>query len=181
MATATFDYPAGIPPGSPAAAVIRESSVCAESSPLRNWGTPAPPVFTSLAPAQPENGVSGLGEDGEDRDGSIKNLAVIWESKDLNPHGIFGPHNTLLVDDTPSKARRNPENLLWIPSFSLEIDPRGDRHLEDLERYLEHLSRAAAIDGPQFDVRDYVRRTVPPWGRPDTTSLATDFEGLSIS
>lgn len=32
----------------------------------------------------------------------------------------FGPKNTIVVDDEPSKTRAHSDNLLWIPQYNVE-------------------------------------------------------------
>lgn len=60
-----------------------------------------------------------------------KDLRVLWDvSVD------FGPHNTVLIDDSPHKGSLNPANLLHVPTFSTKTDP-DESHLLRLIAYLD--------------------------------------------
>ena len=96
-----------------------------------------------------------------------KDLEKIWSRYD----GEFSAVNTVLVDDSVYKARKQPENHLHIPSWEVIPDDFimsstvvaddlivafEDRRLEYLAQYLEQL----VSDGPG-DVREYLRSKPP--------------------
>lgn len=76
----------------------------------------------------------------------LKELAKLWRDE---PHlSRFGPSNTLLVDDSPHKAARNPPNTAIHPrefvagrAADAALGPGGA-----LRAYLERLADAPAVD-----------------------------------
>jgi hypothetical protein len=65
--------------------------------------------------------------DSESEHSTIKDIQLLWDYKLGVKEGTgdtvsFGPHNTVIVDDEPSKTRGHSDNLLWIPQFTVE-DP----------------------------------------------------------
>lgn len=66
--------------------------------------------------------------DTESEHSTIKDIQLLWDYKlgireGQTPKDVsFGPHNTVIVDDEPSKTRGHSDNLLWIPQFTVE-DP----------------------------------------------------------
>uniref|UniRef100_A0ACD5UXA1 Uncharacterized protein n=2 Tax=Avena sativa TaxID=4498 RepID=A0ACD5UXA1_AVESA len=95
----------------------------------------------------------------------LKELKKLWNKEDPDlpwEQGEFSPSNTLLVDDSPYKALRNPPYTAIFPqpySYHIEEDeslgPGGD-----LRVYLENI---AAAD----DVQHYVQEQ--PFGQPSIT------------
>ncbi|KAJ3358939.1 hypothetical protein GGF32_009867 [Allomyces javanicus] len=67
----------------------------------------------------------------------------------------YGPHNTVMVDDSLFKCRRHPRNALLCPAwdlFATETAPGDDATLLDLAAYLRLLVRAQPAD-----VRDWLQ------------------------
>ena len=105
--------------------------------------------------------------DSETEFATLKDLNMIWNYRlgvtdehrtkfgaDFN----FGPKNTVVVDDEPSKTRAHADNLLWIPQYSVEDNLAGtvDPSLgfdQALELLLGELSE---ID----DVRDVLPKKI---------------------
>ncbi|CAM0905184.1 unnamed protein product [Alopecurus aequalis] len=95
----------------------------------------------------------------------LKELKKLWNKEDRNlpwEQGEFSPSNTLLVDDSPYKALRNPPYTAIFPqsySYHIEKDdslgPGGD-----LRVYLENIAAAE-------DVQRYVQEH--PFGQPSIT------------
>ncbi|KAJ1293547.1 hypothetical protein BS78_01G076600 [Paspalum vaginatum] len=95
----------------------------------------------------------------------LKELRKLWNKEELDlpwEQGDYSPSNTLLVDDSPYKALRNPPHTAIFPhSYSYlnwndnSLGPGGD-----LRVYLQHL---AAADDVQCFVRNY------PFGQPSIT------------
>jgi hypothetical protein len=50
---------------------------------------------------------------------TLKDLNVIWSNESLNPHRLWHEGNTVLIDDSPSKASLTPFNVLPVPTFQL--------------------------------------------------------------
>jgi len=95
----------------------------------------------------------------------LKELKKLWNKEDPDlpwEQGEFSPSNTLLVDDSPYKALRNPPYTAIFPqSYSYHI--KEDESLGpggDLRVYLENI---AAAD----DVQHYVQEH--PFGQPSIT------------
>lgn len=95
----------------------------------------------------------------------LKELKKLWNKEDPNlpwEQGEFSPSNTLLVDDSPYKALRNPPNTAIFPQ-SYTYHNQEDNSLGpggDLRVYLENI---AAAD----DVQRYVQEH--PFGQPSIT------------
>ncbi|KAL6647201.1 hypothetical protein ACP70R_014638 [Stipagrostis hirtigluma subsp. patula] len=95
----------------------------------------------------------------------LKEMYKIWNKEDSDlpwDQGDYSPSNTLLVDDSPYKALRNPPHTAIFPhpySYKNEKDdslgPRGELRL-----YLENL---ATVDDVQHYVKDH------PFGQPAIT------------
>ena len=83
-----------------------------------------------------------------------KDLNVIFNSKKLSKKNRWTETNTLLVDDSPSKAKTHPQNLYVVPTFNvLEKDPASDNTLEVLADWLQHLADSSEY----HDVRDAIK------------------------
>ena len=87
----------------------------------------------------------------------LKELSKLWAN--LNPEQ-FGPSNSLLVDDSPYKALKNPPNTAIFPR-SYTADEADDNFLGVLQKYLEGLRDS-------LDVQKYVSEN--PIGEPSITS-----------
>ncbi|KAL7750654.1 hypothetical protein RI367_003996 [Sorochytrium milnesiophthora] len=80
----------------------------------------------------------------------------------------YGPHNTLIIDDSIHKLSKHPRNALIIPSWNLldpRADPLGDRQLSLLTQYLTSLNQHLANESTKksvahaaTDLRDYIAR-----------------------
>ncbi|KAJ7551297.1 hypothetical protein O6H91_06G009100 [Diphasiastrum complanatum] len=100
----------------------------------------------------------------------LKELSKLWEKLKSSLHleaGEYGPSNTLLVDDSPYKALRNPPHTAIFPR------PYKAHDLEDfslngvLRKYLEGLCKAV-------DVQSYVKQN--PFGEPSITAGSLFWE-----
>lgn len=72
----------------------------------------------------------------------VKNLELIFDSEDLSDNGRWNSTNTILVDDSISKARKTPRNLLHILKFDVEntkVDSNQDTELKRLSEWLRLL------------------------------------------
>ena len=76
---------------------------------------------------------------------SLKNLQIVWEQ-----FSQWGPNNTILIDDSPSKARLCPHNCALVREWSNEdVNSDSDDDLLALKEYLEWL-----VD--ENDFRDFI-------------------------
>eukprot|EP00759_Apiculatamorpha_spiralis_P020451 PhF_6_TR25802/c0_g1_i1/m.36409 len=89
----------------------------------------------------------------EDKYATEKNLEKVWANPSL--YGVWGPHNTILVDDTPSKGSSCPQNILVVPTFDRK-DKVSDDVFRELGRFLMEEVRGAE------DVREAVKKWVCP-------------------
>jgi hypothetical protein len=63
---------------------------------------------------------------------TLKDLNTIWRHASLNPHRKWNEGNTVLIDDSPSKAARNPSNVLPVTTFELKpVVQGGGERAED--------------------------------------------------
>ncbi|KAJ2995747.1 hypothetical protein HDV02_000491 [Globomyces sp. JEL0801] len=84
----------------------------------------------------------------------IKDLSIIYNSSELNKDGLWSPENTILVDDTITKAKKDPKNILVIPEFDVSnsnVNCQEDVELLRLKQWLEKLE-----DRILPDVRDVI-------------------------
>eukprot|EP00158_Paraphelidium_tribonemae_P005293 Partr_v1_DN27267_c0_g2_i1_m38518 len=72
-----------------------------------------------------------------------KDLSKIWNVADTK----WSAANTVLIDDSVHKARKQPRNHILIPEFDVSLDLlRQDSHLHSLLEYLVELSRTNPSD-----------------------------------
>ncbi|KAL2623630.1 hypothetical protein R1flu_003835 [Riccia fluitans] len=75
-----------------------------------------------------------------------KELSKLWSGE----HGVtwgkdvFGPSNTILIDDDPAKIEKNPPNTAILLKTYRVTDPEDD-HLEKLQKYLGLLADAKDV------------------------------------
>ncbi|KAI8896696.1 NLI interacting factor-like phosphatase-domain-containing protein [Globomyces pollinis-pini] len=84
----------------------------------------------------------------------IKDLSIIYNSSEFNKDGLWSPENTILVDDTITKAKKDPKNILVIPEFDVSnsnVNCQEDVELLRLKQWLEKLE-----DRILPDVRDVI-------------------------
>ncbi|XP_076918462.1 uncharacterized protein LOC143578886 [Bidens hawaiensis] len=103
----------------------------------------------------------------------LKELKKLWEKQDPNlpwDRGVYDASNTLLLDDSPYKALRNPPHTAIFPyTYSyLDAHDNGLGPDGDLRNYLERL---AASD----NVQKFVEQN--PFGQPPITrdNISWDF------
>ena len=66
---------------------------------------------------------------------TVKDLSRVWRSDFLD--GKWTADNTILIDDTESKGKATPANILRIPIFSVgDHDCEADNHLLHIAQYL---------------------------------------------
>jgi hypothetical protein len=80
-------------------------------------------------------------------DNVVKNLDIVFKSKELSDEYFWTNKNTILIDDSPSKARKQPENLLTLPTFTV-LDPTKDPQKDD---YLLRLLKWTEMIPSDFD------------------------------
>lgn len=90
----------------------------------------------------------------------MRDMTKIWSAVDTPGYG-FNATNTLMIDDSNTKMREHPGNLIVVPEFTEELVVSGaDDTLEQLQNILLQVLRAvdACIDvDPAFDVRGIMR------------------------
>ncbi|PWZ39817.1 hypothetical protein Zm00014a_022679 [Zea mays] len=93
----------------------------------------------------------------------LKELKKLWDDLPWRQQGEFSPSNTLLLDDSPYKALRNPPHTAIFPCPYSYKDDKDDALGPggDLRLYLESLATTA--DDVQRYVRDH------PFGQPPIT------------
>ncbi|KAJ3052639.1 hypothetical protein HK097_005916, partial [Rhizophlyctis rosea] len=95
--------------------------------------------------------IGGQGRDWE----TTKNLRAFWEDVSetgANSSQMWSETNTILIDDTSTKAAHTPDNGLHLPTFTYTdatLDAPNDDSLLNVLKYLDDI-RAR---GPQTDVR----------------------------
>jgi hypothetical protein len=72
------------------------------------------------------------------RNGRIKDLRQVWNNPELRDRG-WNQHNTIVIDDSPSKLSYQPKNLVVVSSFDSNM-LTSDRGLIDTLEYLIELS-----------------------------------------
>lgn len=79
-----------------------------------------------------------------------KDLYKVWKA---NP-GVYGPTNTIMIDDSPKKLGNLTANLLCVPEYDLAQNPfasRTDQTMNILDAYLRRL-----VESSPPDVREYI-------------------------
>jgi hypothetical protein len=92
---------------------------------------------------------------GTKSDQVVKNLDLVFNSK---LYGNWNCSNTILIDDTKHKARRQPRNLLCIPKFDVSDPTRDstqDTALLQLAQWLTEL------ESDFEDIRDVLQNRPP--------------------
>ncbi|XP_008670998.1 probable C-terminal domain small phosphatase [Zea mays] len=100
----------------------------------------------------------------------LKELKKLWDDLPWRQQGEFSPSNTLLLDDSPYKALRNPPHTAIFPCPYSYKDDKDDALGPggDLRLYLESLATTA--DDVQRYVRDH------PFGQPPITEAHKHWE-----
>jgi hypothetical protein len=49
----------------------------------------------------------------------VKNMDTVFQSKTLSKNFHWNAQNTVLIDDTLTKAKKQPDNILLIPTFDV--------------------------------------------------------------
>ncbi|KAL2622997.1 hypothetical protein R1flu_003202 [Riccia fluitans] len=78
----------------------------------------------------------------------LKELSKLWDKCDPAlpwEKGDFGPSNTVLIDDSPYKALRNPPHTGIFPKSYKATDPEDSYLVEELRKYLEGLVHATDV------------------------------------
>ncbi|KAF1814625.1 hypothetical protein P152DRAFT_393681 [Eremomyces bilateralis CBS 781.70] len=94
-----------------------------------------------------------------------KRLSAIWRDKGIqksHPRAAkgekWGPHNTVLIDDSREKASSEPYNLICIPEFvaekKAEGKPEGEAEARVLMKVLEYLDEAKYWSNISAFIRD---------------------------
>ncbi|KND01189.1 uncharacterized protein SPPG_04279 [Spizellomyces punctatus DAOM BR117] len=115
---------------------------------------------------------------GRDRDWEAKkDLRKVWADRTVNPHGRWTERNTILIDDTSSKASFTPANCLHLPTFTVcdpNFDCINDTSLLSLIKYLDALRQSDVTD-----VREYFK-THPAFHVADTGKATHPHEQFAI-
>ncbi|KAL5987877.1 hypothetical protein ACLOJK_035633 [Asimina triloba] len=97
----------------------------------------------------------------------LKELRKLWDKEEPDlpwEKGDYGPANTLLLDDSPYKALRNPVNIasFWCPGGDLRVYLEGIAMADDVPHYVERHpfgQRAITDTNPSWSF--YLQITVP--------------------
>eukprot|EP00743_Colponemidia_sp_Colp-15_P010884 GILK01012055.1.p1 GENE.GILK01012055.1~~GILK01012055.1.p1 ORF type:complete len:266 (-),score=23.88 GILK01012055.1:170-943(-) len=98
---------------------------------------------------------------------TLKDLQSVWAK-----YPQYGPTNTVLIDDSPSKAAKQPNNHILVPEFayeSLQEAFESDPTLENLTMYLSQL-RHHFDSSADRDVRSFISQS--PFYRPVSSDSA---------
>ncbi|KAJ9089028.1 hypothetical protein DSO57_1016968 [Entomophthora muscae] len=91
-----------------------------------------------------------------DKCDSFKDLSKLWASLDRRYSSLigykFGEHNTVIIDDSPTKIKYQPSNQIRIAEYA-KVDPE-DIELQQLKSYFEALLEN--LNSDSFDIRDYL-------------------------
>jgi len=109
-------------------------------------------------------------EEGVESWDTMRDLAKIWSTEGKVGYG-FGPHNTIMVDDSARKMRHAPRNLVQVPEF------KHAEHMRDgtmtalhahLQVMLDDFGESFELDGPEsmMDVRSWCDANPPTYPPP---------------
>jgi hypothetical protein len=85
----------------------------------------------------------------------VKNLDIIFNSKE---YGSWNLNNTVLIDDSKHKARKQPENLLWIPNFDVSDHTRDSS--QDIA-LLQLATWLTSLESDFQDIREIIKQRPP--------------------
>ncbi|TPX69090.1 hypothetical protein SpCBS45565_g02724 [Spizellomyces sp. 'palustris'] len=115
---------------------------------------------------------------GQSRDWEAKkDLRKVWADRAVNPRGRWSERNTILIDDTSSKASFTPANCLHLPTFTVcdpNFDCINDTSLLSLIKYLDEIRQSAVTD-----VREYFK-THPAFHVAETGNATHPHEQFAI-
>ncbi|KAJ3045500.1 hypothetical protein HDV00_009154 [Rhizophlyctis rosea] len=83
---------------------------------------------------------------------SVKDLRLIWADigpEGANKDGLYSAENTILLDDTSTKASHTPDNGLHLPTFTFiesDFDAENDESLLNVIKYLDDLRQSGLPD-----------------------------------
>ncbi|GAA5890126.1 hypothetical protein JCM6882_009235 [Rhodosporidiobolus microsporus] len=86
----------------------------------------------------------------------VKDLERLWAYLAKTGHGHFDPTNTIMVDDTPSKLRAQPDTLIAAPTFDYPLDPSPYTHTALLDTFLLALVGMLDEVAPETNFANYV-------------------------
>jgi hypothetical protein len=109
-------------------------------------------------------------EEGTESWDTMRDLTKIWTTEGKVGYG-FGPHNTIMVDDSARKMRHAPRNLVQVPEF------KHAEHMRDgtmtalhahLQAMLDDFGESFGLDGPDsvMDVRGWCDANPPSYPPP---------------
>ncbi|KAJ3196466.1 hypothetical protein HK101_008873 [Irineochytrium annulatum] len=93
---------------------------------------------------------------------TVKDLRKIWQDPWINRDNIWGPMNTILLDDSIYKSSSTPANLLLLPTFTVsdsEYDCKDDTALLSVLSYLEDIARRPDIPANPHALPSFLKQT----------------------
>jgi hypothetical protein len=90
----------------------------------------------------------------------VKNLNLIWDSPEWSQNGRWNERNTILIDDSIGKARKNPKNLLLAPEYDVlntAYDFSKDIFLLKLAEWTELVAKRIEVNGVNEDVSTLIQ------------------------
>ncbi|GAA5862131.1 hypothetical protein JCM1840_001653 [Sporobolomyces johnsonii] len=102
----------------------------------------------------------------------VKDLDKMWTYLDKANMGHFGPFNTVMVDDTPSKLRANPDSLIAAPTYDYPLAPSIPTMSAQLDSFL--LALVALLDelAPETNFANYIE--MKGWNTVQGLDVLTD-------
>ncbi|GAA5959413.1 hypothetical protein JCM3765_006596 [Sporobolomyces pararoseus] len=85
----------------------------------------------------------------------VKDLSRLW--KYLRPYGNFDASNTVIVDDTPSKLRAQPDSLIAAPTFDYPEEPSDETMKYQLDTFLLALVSMLTKLVPETNFPNYIK------------------------
>ena len=96
---------------------------------------------------------------GKNKWDTMRDLDKIWKEEMTNHGYKFGPHNTVMIDDTPEKMREHPHNVLIVPEMTAASLVREDGDssvLDNVQKYIKQM--LLVLSSKPSSVPDYISK-----------------------
>ncbi|GAA5940245.1 hypothetical protein JCM1841_005028 [Sporobolomyces salmonicolor] len=90
----------------------------------------------------------------------VKDLDKMWTYLDETNLGHFGPFNTVMVDDAPTKLQAQPDSLIAAPTYDYPLEPSISTMSAQLDSFLLALVALLEDLAPETDFANYVEMKV---------------------
>eukprot|EP00607_Mallomonas_marina_P002110 CAMPEP_0182432778 /NCGR_PEP_ID=MMETSP1167-20130531/58853_1 /TAXON_ID=2988 /ORGANISM="Mallomonas Sp, Strain CCMP3275" /LENGTH=130 /DNA_ID=CAMNT_0024620705 /DNA_START=216 /DNA_END=604 /DNA_ORIENTATION=+ len=94
--------------------------------------------------------------DGDKSWSMMRDMSRIWNMKDTVAYG-YTEYNTLMIDDSPSKMREYPNNVLVIPEYTQELLISSDNVCTQLSHCIDDIIMKWCETNEEKDIREIMK------------------------